>query len=1471
VASPRIMSYASAELPALSGLGLRSLPRELKDFRNYHAGETILVCGCGTSLNDVVSPERFITIGVNDVGRMFQPDYLVVLNPRQQFKPERFRFVEQSQAKAVFTQLDLGIRHPHIVRFRLGRFGGVDFSDPTCLPHTRNSPYVALCLAIHMGAKKIGLIGVDFTHDHFFGSTGEHPLSRAFAQIDLEYKRLYEASRRLGIEVLNLSSCSRLTALPKITSEEFAKIGVTPKGVKPVGRKIFFVNYKFLSCGDVFREGLKHAAGSLQLSHDDAYWDDPNLPDKVRQFAPDVLFVVHGRRFAQRWKNQFAKFRSAVWLLDEPYEVDDTARFSNIFDTVFLNDPTTLHRHRNAHHLPVCYNPERCFYRPGEDRPHAVGFIGGFNPLREETLEVLASRGLLSYVIGGPWRKSKVQALNVSGNIPAQQTIEWYRNTKIVLNVFRTQHHFNRSAIAAHSLNPRIYEALGCGALVISQDRPERAEICPHLPIFQDSDELVSLVEQLLRDPIRFHHLRKLCIRQFAHMTYAARLNTVLATIFAEETTLNPRIAPEVPRQHVEVPPTFSILMAVHNALAVTQLSTLKTLRNIRNQDATLVVVDNASDDGAGEWLKVLAERGDIQLISNRSNLGHGPALEQARRATRSPYVVTLDSDAFPLQESWLRELQARLTGGVKLAGILHHRDYIHPSCLMTERRTLDELGVTFLDEKGQRSQFDVAERISHEVKRHGYCLSGLEQTGAQRRGSISEPVYLGAEYSGIIHHQWYTTRAVISAGRRVDDVPAGAIESSLEELFRTYHAEPRQLAVIMGIRAAENQPDRLRNVKACLRAFNLQDLERCRYRIIVVEQDSEPRLESALAPFVDRYIFAYNPGPFNRGWGFNVGASVAAAEEALCLTDADLLPAPTFLSAALQRFRNGSRAVRPYTELVYLDKESTDMAIATRQAQPMCDFSVDRYSGQVFRDSVGVCVWVEPRLYQEMMGHDERFRGWGWEDREFCRRLGKLASIEVMSGRLAHLDHGRPNMSDRWALANSELNKQLAAGRDARCWHGPMGDLNRYAGEKTRPSDPTPNGRREWENWHRWSRQRIEDIVTDEARRPIQCSTRWRLAQVLRYLGKTLLDVGCGPGALWVHLEPHRDHISWMGVDATPQMLDAARRKFPRVPALRADSGYLPFDSAEFEVLVMRHLLEHLPPWLMERSLAEAMRVAQRAVVLNFAVPPSPNGSRYTRRVGENFLETCWTTDDIQVPVTKAGWSLKARFTVSAEGPDRDEVWILTPQTEGGRVREPADSSATSAMPKVSIIMPTYRRCHTIFRTLQTIWSQTYQNWELILVDNAGDGKYWFADPRVHVHQYNVRASASDARNFGLKHASGELVCFFDDDDDMFANYLERLVGAFRENPSAKMVRCGMVLSGGQVNYSHATPECCLRRQYATPTWNDRTHVHDQHYFQSIATAGQWSQQKGDIIVLHEALCRANRDPLGGLRQGRL
>jgi hypothetical protein len=542
------------------------LPRRLRDFRNYHAGKTILVCGCGSSLSEVVSPERSIIIGVNDVGRLLQPDYLVVLNPRQQFTAERFRYVEQSRATAIFTQLELGISHPHIVRFKLGRFAGSGPGDPDALDYSRNSPYLAVCLAAHMGATRIGLIGVDFTDHHFFGATGRHALMADIPRIDREYTNLYNSCRAQGIELLNLSSQSRLTALPKISPAEFSRVAVLPPRDFPQ-KKLFFVNYKFLSCGDVFRHGLAHAAADLKLDYSEAYWDDSDLTAKVRQFDPDLLFVVHGRRFAQRWQNRFAGISSAVWLLDEPYEVDDTAGFSTRFQTVFLNDPSTLHRHRNARYLPACYDPANYTCRPAQPRKYNTGFIGGYNGFREQLMGELASRRLLSYVVGGPWRTAAVQGLNLSGNVPAEQTGELYRNTKIVLNIFRTEHHFNRTGLPAASLNPRVYEALACGALVISEYREEINLVCPELPVFHNSQELPGLVERFLGDSELFERTRRACIRRLAQQTYAERLITVLRACFpqpevimttAGHTTITPDPPPSIETASEILPPGLS-------------------------------------------------------------------------------------------------------------------------------------------------------------------------------------------------------------------------------------------------------------------------------------------------------------------------------------------------------------------------------------------------------------------------------------------------------------------------------------------------------------------------------------------------------------------------------------------------------------------------------------------------------------------------------------------------------------------------------------------------------------------------------------------------------------------------------------------------------------------------------------------------------------------------------------------------
>ncbi len=189
-------------------------PHTFASFRDRHPGATMLVCGCGRSLRMLPRDHGLVTVGVNDVGRLFDPDCLVVVNPPGQFRDGRFRWVRESRARALFTQLDLGPVAPPVVRFRLGRFGGTETGAET-LDYTQNSPYVAVLLAAHLGAARIGLVGVDFDDDHFFGATGRHPLAARLPEIDAQYAALHAALARRGVELVNLSPSSRLASLPK--------------------------------------------------------------------------------------------------------------------------------------------------------------------------------------------------------------------------------------------------------------------------------------------------------------------------------------------------------------------------------------------------------------------------------------------------------------------------------------------------------------------------------------------------------------------------------------------------------------------------------------------------------------------------------------------------------------------------------------------------------------------------------------------------------------------------------------------------------------------------------------------------------------------------------------------------------------------------------------------------------------------------------------------------------------------------------------------------------------------------------------------------------------------------------------------------------------------------------------------------------------------------------------------------------
>ena len=102
--------------------------------------------------------------------------------------------------------------------------------------------------------------------------------------------------------------------------------------------------------------------------------------------------------------------------------------------------------------------------------------------------------------------------------------------------------------------------------------------------------------------------------------------------------------------------------------------------------------------------------------------------------------------------------------------------------------------------------------------------------------------------------------------------------------------------------------------------------------------------------------------------------------------------------------------------------------------------------------------------------------------------------------------------------------------------------------------------------------------------------------------------------------------------------------------------------------------------------------------------------------------------------------------------------------------------------MNKISVIIPVYNSEKYISRCIDSIIAQSYENWELILVnDGSTDNSlnilnhYKQKDFRIFVYSQKNKGPGA-ARNLGIKNASGDYIVFIDSDDFISANYFELL-----------------------------------------------------------------------------------------------
>ncbi len=138
----------------------------------------------------------------------------------------------------------------------------------------------------------------------------------------------------------------------------------------------------------------------------------------------------------------------------------------------------------------------------------------------------------------------------------------------------------------------------------------------------------------------------------------------------------------------------------------------------------------------------------------------------------------------------------------------------------------------------------------------------------------------------------------------------------------------------------------------------------------------------------------------------------------------------------------------------------------------------------------------------------------------------------------------------------------------------------------------------------------------------------------------------------------------------------------------------------------------------------------------------------------------------------------------------------------------------------KFSVIMPTYNQCSFIRRAIISILHQSYNNWELIIVnDGCTDSTEEFiidflSNKNIKYLKNKNNTGLGHALNQGIEIASGNIISYLPSDDFYYMNHLESIERVFRNNKKAVLVFSGLRYECNDTLYHINIPESCYTKK---------------------------------------------------------
>ncbi len=204
--------------------------------------------------------------------------------------------------------------------------------------------------------------------------------------------------------------------------------------------------------------------------------------------------------------------------------------------------------------------------------------------------------------------------------------------------------------------------------------------------------------------------------------------------------------------------------------------------------------------------------------------------------------------------------------------------------------------------------------------------------------------------------------------------------------------------------------------------------------------------------------------------------------------------------------------------------------------------------------------------------------------------------------------------------------------------------------------------------------------------------------------------------------------------------------------------------------------------------------------------------------------------------------------------------------------------------MDLVSIIMPSFNCGKYVVETIRSIQAQTYQNWEIIFVDDCSTDDTAsiirsIDEPRVRYFKNEHNSGAALSRNWALREARGRWIAFLDSDDLWEPTKLERQVHFMEENNYKFSYTCysEMDEDGSDTGILISGPSCITKNSMFAFCWPGcLTVMYDREYcglvqIENIKKNNDYAMwlkvcKKADCYLLDEPLAKYRRGRTGSV-----